>query len=168
MILLSSNMAAFCSFTVPLNQTLSWLYLCWRAVKGIAEVIFSSKFPAVPILPSMGARVEYPPSKPGLSPFPNSFPQPLHTHVALRLGFPKGLKLTGPTSFWWGGCAGKPRWEQEAEHCWAPGAQGSSQAQPGREQSLEDVLGCHLSSWGFIQSLTGLCYCLSVQEIQLW
>lgn len=120
MILLSSNKAAFCSFTVPLNQPLSWLYLWWRAVKGIAEVIFSSKFPAVPMV---GAPV-------GISPiqaFSTHFPSPCNT-CGSETWLSKGT-WTAPTSFWWGGSAGNPRWEQQAEHCWAPGAQGSSQAQ---------------------------------------
>lgn len=95
-ILLSSNMAAFCSFTVPLNQTLSWFYLWWKAVKGIAEVIFSSKFPAVPVLPRVGARVEYPPSKPG----PLISPAPVHTHTwHWDLGFQRGLNWLVPPAF---------------------------------------------------------------------
>lgn len=77
-------------------------------------MIFSSRFPVVPVLPRVGAHGEYPPSRPG-----SLISQPMFTHVALRLRFPKGFKLAGTTRFWWSGAAGRSRWEQQqsiAEH----------------------------------------------------
>lgn len=67
-------------------------------------------FQLYPCCPGWGLVWGIPPSKPGSLISPDH----VHTHVTVRLGFPKGLKLTGPASFWWGGSAGKSWWEQQA------------------------------------------------------
>lgn len=160
-ILLNSNMAAFCSFTVPLNQTLGWFYLWWRAVKGKTEVIFSSRFPAVPVLPRVW----------GISPIQarvTHFPRPC-THMWHRdLDFQRDLNWLVLPAFGGVVLLGIPGGSSSRALLSTWSSQGSSQAQPGREQSLENLIGCHLSSWDFTQSPTGLCCFLFVQEIQLW
>lgn len=138
-ILPSCSTAAFCSFTVPLNQTISWLHLWWRA-----EVIFSSRLPVLLMWgtsPTQGRVTHFP------SPCTHTWHWGLH--------FQRHLDCS--CSFWW-----EMQLGAAAEHCWAPGAQGSSQAQTGREQSLENVPGCPLSCWHFTQSPAALCGCLSV------
>lgn len=106
------------------------------------------------MLPRVGAHVgNIPHASQG-----HSFPQPMHTHVALRLGFPKALKLTGPASFWWEMQGEQQQGIAEPLEVTSTDWQGAELGERGRVSLV--ILGLHTeSSWSFC--------CLSVQEIQL-
>lgn len=89
---------------------------------------------------------EHPPPKAG------SLISPAHAHTrGIEACISKGTRTDCSCQLWVGWFCWEMQLGAAAEHCWAPGGQGSSQAQTGREQSLENVAGCHLSSWHFTQ-----------------